>query len=188
MVVKIRKGNAEDGGFIIYSSKDEIHITKRELEALCWIAMGFDNKAVSKRLGVSINTVRNHVYNITQKLGAKNKTNAVVIAVEKGLLSIEHGRGPGPFKDQYLYSVECRHAYWSGDVVWQPSQTIFVNHVRYEMDASPRCPICNEDVGLSIEWEKVRKQHPEYPQIPERGRKYDYNWRELLEEYYETED
>ena len=46
MVVNIREGTADDGGFII---KNKVHITRRELEALALIGMGLNNNEAAER-------------------------------------------------------------------------------------------------------------------------------------------
>jgi DNA-binding CsgD family transcriptional regulator len=62
----------------------------RELEVLGLVAAGLPNKAIAERLYISVNTVRNHVKSILQKLQAHSKLQAVAIAVREGL--IDHGR------------------------------------------------------------------------------------------------
>jgi DNA-binding NarL/FixJ family response regulator len=51
------------------------------------VADGLSNKAIAKSLSVSENTVKYHVRNILQKLGAQNRTEAVAHALRAGLLS-----------------------------------------------------------------------------------------------------
>ena len=65
MTISVRQGTAKDGGFII---KSNIHITRRELEILALIGMGLDNHEAAERLFVSVNTVRNHIWNLMKKL------------------------------------------------------------------------------------------------------------------------
>lgn len=86
MGVKINRGKAKDGGFIITG---DIHITRRELEVLSIVATGIENRKAAEILGVSYQTVRNHIYNITKKLGATNHANAVVRAIENKMIEIE---------------------------------------------------------------------------------------------------
>jgi len=62
----------------------------RELEVLGLVAAGLPNKAIAERLYISVNTVRNHVKSILQKLAAHSKLQAVGIAVREGL--IDYGR------------------------------------------------------------------------------------------------
>ncbi len=61
-------------------------LTPRELEVLVLIAEGLGNAAIAERLGVSVNTVRNHVANISAKLSVHSKLEALAVAVREGLL------------------------------------------------------------------------------------------------------
>ena len=51
------------------------------------IASGAQNKEISNQLSLSINTVKFHVANVFRKLGVQNRTEAVRIARERGLLN-----------------------------------------------------------------------------------------------------
>lgn len=55
-------------------------LTDREREVLACVSEGLSNRAVADRLGVSANTVRNHVQKILYKLGVHSKLEAVVLA------------------------------------------------------------------------------------------------------------
>jgi len=48
-------------------------LTKRELEVLALLLEGWRNQDIAERLGLSPNTVKNHVYNVYQKTGAANR-------------------------------------------------------------------------------------------------------------------
>lgn len=61
-------------------------LTPRELEVLQWVADGLSNRRIGSRLGVSEHTIKFHVNAILEKLGADSRTQAVVIAVRRGLL------------------------------------------------------------------------------------------------------
>ncbi len=61
-------------------------LTHRELEILGVIASGMANKQVAHRLGLSLNTVRNHASNIIYKLQAHSKLEAVATAVREGII------------------------------------------------------------------------------------------------------
>lgn len=165
-MIVFRKGQAADGGFVL---GDSIHITKRELEALAMVANGLENADIAKRMGVGVNTVRNHIYNVTQKLRANNRTHAVVAGLEKGLLALAKN---GMESTDYVYSYECRHTFKSTEVVWSPPDTVVINHVAYKMEAGPRCPVCKGEAFLSMSWSTVRTLHPEYPEIPDPNVKY----------------
>ncbi len=62
-------------------------LTEREREVLALVAEGLTNAAIADRLVVSVHTVRNHVANLSAKLGASSKLEALSIAVREGLLS-----------------------------------------------------------------------------------------------------
>ena len=61
-------------------------LTEREREVLGLLADGLSNAAIADRLTVSVHTVRNHVANLSAKLGAHSKLEALSIAVRDGLL------------------------------------------------------------------------------------------------------
>lgn len=48
-------------------------LTRRELEVLVLLLEGWRNRDIAERLGLSPNTVKNHVYNVYQKTGAANR-------------------------------------------------------------------------------------------------------------------
>jgi two-component system response regulator DevR len=61
-------------------------LTEREREVLGLLSEGLSNAAIAERLVVSVHTVRNHVANLSTKLGAHSKLEALSIAVREGLL------------------------------------------------------------------------------------------------------
>ena len=61
-------------------------LTDRERQVLTLLAEGLSNAAIAERLVVSVHTVRNHVANLSAKLGAHSKLEALAIAVREGLL------------------------------------------------------------------------------------------------------
>jgi DNA-binding NarL/FixJ family response regulator len=68
------------------SHKFQESLSPRELEVLDLLVQGFTDKEISSALGIKVNTTKNHVKNILQKLNASNRHKAVVIAREKGIL------------------------------------------------------------------------------------------------------
>ena len=64
-------------------------LTKREIEILDYIAQGFLNKQIAVKLGISEQTIKNHVTSILRKLNANARTEAVVVALKQGLISIK---------------------------------------------------------------------------------------------------
>ncbi len=61
-------------------------LTAREHEVLALLSGGLSNAAIAAELVVSVHTVRNHVANLSAKLGAHSKLEALSIAVRDGLL------------------------------------------------------------------------------------------------------
>jgi len=64
-------------------------LTARETEILNYVAQGYSNKQIAAKLNISEQTIKNHVASIMVKLNANARTQAVVIAVQKGLISID---------------------------------------------------------------------------------------------------
>ncbi|MFL6122092.1 response regulator [Actinophytocola sp.] len=61
-------------------------LTARERQTLGLLADGASTSQVAERLGVAVNTARNHVQRVLEKLGARSKLEAVAIARREGLL------------------------------------------------------------------------------------------------------
>jgi DNA-binding NarL/FixJ family response regulator len=66
----------------------QIALTPREVEVLAFVAKGMANKDIAERLGTASGTVKMHVQNILAKLGAADRTHAVTIAIERGILHL----------------------------------------------------------------------------------------------------
>jgi DNA-binding NarL/FixJ family response regulator len=64
-------------------------LTPREIEILQYIAQGYLNKQIAAELGISEQTIKNHVTSILRKLNANARTEAVVVAIKQGLISID---------------------------------------------------------------------------------------------------
>ena len=63
-------------------------LSPREVEVLKLIASGKSNKEIAAQLFVSEGTVKTHVINIHHKLGVDDRTEAVVVAIRRGILRI----------------------------------------------------------------------------------------------------
>jgi len=61
-------------------------LTPREVDVLQELVRGSTNREIGETLGIAENTVKIHLRNILQKLHLKNRTQAVVYAVQKGLV------------------------------------------------------------------------------------------------------
>jgi DNA-binding NarL/FixJ family response regulator len=62
-------------------------LTQRESDVLCRLASGKRNKEIAEELFISERTVKFHIKAMFTKLRAKNRTQAVVIAAEQGLIN-----------------------------------------------------------------------------------------------------
>lgn len=65
-------------------------LSPREAEVLRLIAHGRTNEQIARELHLSSSTVKNHVGRILSKLGASDRTQAAIMAVEMGLISISY--------------------------------------------------------------------------------------------------
>ena len=61
-------------------------LTPREIEVAAAVARGFTNNAVGDLLGVSVETVKTHVGNAMDKLGARDRTQMAVTTMLYGLI------------------------------------------------------------------------------------------------------
>jgi DNA-binding CsgD family transcriptional regulator len=66
-------------------------LTNREREILALLAQGLRGSEVAVRLDVSSETVKTHIRNARGKLGARTRIQAVVIALDAGLLAEPQG-------------------------------------------------------------------------------------------------
>jgi DNA-binding NarL/FixJ family response regulator len=64
-------------------------LTDRELEILRLVSDGLTNAEIGYQLGISAQTVKNHVTSILRKLAVNDRTQAVVTALRRGWLSID---------------------------------------------------------------------------------------------------
>lgn len=69
------------------SDSKDVPLTNRELQVLRHIALGLSNKEIGTSLGISVETVKEHVQNILRKLDSADRTAAAVWAVKSGLIA-----------------------------------------------------------------------------------------------------
>jgi DNA-binding NarL/FixJ family response regulator len=69
-----------------YFGDDEL--TEREIDVLRYVASGNRNREIGERLFISEETVKVHIKHIMEKLGASDRTQAVAIAVRRGIIHL----------------------------------------------------------------------------------------------------
>lgn len=63
-------------------------LTSREVSILSSLAQGWENKRIASGLGISAETVKSHLARIFEKIGARNRTEAINIALRRGLVRL----------------------------------------------------------------------------------------------------
>jgi DNA-binding NarL/FixJ family response regulator len=66
-----------------------VELTPRELEVLRLMAKGFSNPEIASLLGRTESTMKVHVSNILEKLSATDRTEAVTLAMQRGILHLD---------------------------------------------------------------------------------------------------
>jgi DNA-binding NarL/FixJ family response regulator len=80
----VRLPDAMDRGFgAMHETEAHALLTPRELEVLAALAEGMTNKAIARRLDISLHTVKFHVESVFRKLGARTRTEAAAKASER---------------------------------------------------------------------------------------------------------
>lgn len=72
-------------------------LTKRERQVLVHLALGLSNREISHSVGISMETVKEHVQNVLRKLKTNDRTAAAVWAIRNGLPPVAHLVGMKPF-------------------------------------------------------------------------------------------
>jgi DNA-binding NarL/FixJ family response regulator len=63
-----------------------MRLTPREWDCLRFMAQGFRDADIARLMEIALTTVRYHIDNAVQKLGASNRTHAAAVAAQSGLL------------------------------------------------------------------------------------------------------
>lgn len=63
-------------------------LTPREVQVLQCVAMGKPNKQIAQELSISEDTIKGHLRSIMDKLGANNRTHAVTLAIQRGIIVV----------------------------------------------------------------------------------------------------
>jgi len=62
------------------------HLTEREVDVLRLMGNGDSNKVMAETLGITLDTVKKHVRNVIDKLQARSRTHAAIIAAQAGIV------------------------------------------------------------------------------------------------------
>jgi DNA-binding NarL/FixJ family response regulator len=70
----------------IHAAQD--HLSDREIAVLRLVAAGKANKTIAAEMSLSEDTIKGHLRNILSKLGAHDRTEAVTVAIKRGIISV----------------------------------------------------------------------------------------------------
>ena len=62
------------------------HLTEREVDVLRLMGNGDSNKAIAETLGITLDTAKKHVRNVIDKMQARSRTHAAIIAAQAGIV------------------------------------------------------------------------------------------------------
>jgi DNA-binding CsgD family transcriptional regulator len=74
------------GGEAANDARPDLPVSQREREVLALLSEGASNKVIARRLDISVHTAKFHVASVCTKLAARNRTDAVSIALRQGVL------------------------------------------------------------------------------------------------------
>ncbi|MBT2294915.1 response regulator transcription factor [Pseudomonas fluorescens] len=63
-------------------------LTAREIQVLQCVAMGKPNKQIATELMIAEDTIKGHLRSIMDKLGASNRTHAVTLGIQRGIITV----------------------------------------------------------------------------------------------------
>jgi DNA-binding NarL/FixJ family response regulator len=67
----------------------QVALTPREVEVLTLVARGLANREIADQLGTASGTIKMHIQNVLGKLGAADRTHAVTLAIQRGILHVD---------------------------------------------------------------------------------------------------
>lgn len=74
---------------------DQDLLSERELQVLNLAARGNSNRMIGQALGIAEDTVKGHMKNVLSKMHANDRTHALLLAIERGLIDIQQLRREG---------------------------------------------------------------------------------------------
>jgi len=177
MPIRVVQGEYRNGG---HSLPGKIHVTRRELDVLSLLGNGLEVDEIAEKMGISVQTIKNHLFKVMKKLSATNRANALVKAIEYDMLDIkpltsdisiiEKEEGTSDYK----WCLHCERTYHWTEFRHEKVEPFIVNHVKYEPEFY-LCPYPDCNGGYysdGWDWETIREYHPQYPKVPEKGTKY----------------
>ena len=87
---KVISGNPGHNGALTEELRDVL--SERETEVLGLMAQGLSNKEIGRTLWIGETTVKTHVSHILRKMGQADRTQAVLMAVRLGIVSLDAGQ------------------------------------------------------------------------------------------------
>ena len=72
------------------------HLTEREVDVLRLMGNGDSNKIISANLGITLDTTKKHIRNVIDKMQARSRTHAAIIAAQAGLVGNPVTKSPEP--------------------------------------------------------------------------------------------
>ena len=66
-----------------------VDLTAREREILAYVARGYSNKDIARAIGRTDETVKIHLKSVFAKLGAADRTEAVTVAIQRGIIHLD---------------------------------------------------------------------------------------------------
>jgi DNA-binding CsgD family transcriptional regulator len=68
---------------------DEQHLTPRQTEVLQLLAQGYETDEIARRLGIALDTARNHIRAVRRRLDAHSRLEAVLVGLRRGHITLE---------------------------------------------------------------------------------------------------
>lgn len=94
----------------IADSLSQPTLTEREHAVLALVCRGMNNKEVARRLDISVGTVKSHMRGVLSKLNAKCRTEALCVALQRGLVKRPESERSGPEKHVLPEAAQARGA------------------------------------------------------------------------------
>ena len=137
------------------------------------LARGEEHTDIAKDLNISVSTVRGHIYNAINKLGARNRSHVIVKAIENGMFEITANKDLIGYKpDEYCWCWKCGKVFTVNEIVKEQSEPIEINHMIVDVPPDDVCPHCHAYFDNSCYWDCLIKYNLDLSQIPDRNKVY----------------